>query len=264
MQVLRRRQSIATETLVQSGLVLAVVGVIALGYYFSQGFHDGVRHALSMLSRGDVDALRDYIVSFGVWAPFVSLLLMIVQAVAAPIPGFIVIFANGLAFGVFWGGLLSLLGQTLAAVVCFVLARQLGRKPVEAIVGKLGLASTDGWVARRGPYGVLLARLIPGMAFDAISYGAGLTKMSFWRFAMATAIGTAPQAFIYAYLGQRAASYAWLLLGVTLAVAVGLGGLALIRRRRGTAKNRVGLRPVDVSRQSEEKMHEKSRKLPTP
>jgi uncharacterized membrane protein YdjX (TVP38/TMEM64 family) len=251
MQALRRRQPIATETLVQSGLVLAVVGVIALGYVLSQGFHDGVHHAFSMLSRGDVDALRDYIVSFGIWAPFVSLLLMIVQAIAAPIPGFIVIFANGLAFGVFWGGLLSLLGQTLAAAVCFALARQLGRKPVEAIVGRLGLASTDSWVARRGPYGVLLARLIPGMAFDAISYGAGLTRMGFWRFAAATVIGTAPQAFIYAYLGQNAARYAWWILGVTLAVAFGLGGLALIRRRRRTDRDRAVPQPISVSREIE-------------
>jgi uncharacterized membrane protein YdjX (TVP38/TMEM64 family) len=263
MQVLKRRQSIATETLVQSGLVLMVVFVIVLGYVLSAGFRDGIHHALSMLSRGDVDALRDYIVSFGIWAPFVSLLLMIVQAVAAPIPGFIVIFANGLAFGVFWGGLLSLLGQTLAAMVCFALARKLGRKPVEAIVGKLGLASTDSWVARRGPYGVLLARLIPGMAFDAISYGAGLTRMSFWRFAVATAIGTAPQAFIYAYLGQNAARYAWWILGITLVVAFGLGGLALFRRRRRTGKDRPAPQPIPVSPSIEENLHGESWKLPS-
>jgi uncharacterized membrane protein YdjX (TVP38/TMEM64 family) len=243
--------------------VLAVDAAIALGYVFSQGFHDGVRRALSMLGHGDVDALRDYIVSFGVWAPFVSLLLMVLQAVAAPIPGFLVIFANGLAFGVFWGGLLSLLGQTLAAVVCFGLARQLGRKPVEALVGKLGLASTDGWVARRGPYGVLLARLIPGMAFDAISYGAGLTKMGFWRFSVATAVGTAPQAFIYAYLGQNAARYAWVLLGVTLAIAVGIAGLALLRRRRMVRADG-DPRPVIVAAQIEEKMQENACKLPMP
>ncbi|HET8523310.1 MAG TPA: TVP38/TMEM64 family protein [Thermomicrobiales bacterium] len=263
MQVLRRRQSIATETLVQTGLVLAVAGILALGYFLSQGFHDGVHHAISMLSRGDVDALRDYILSFGVWAPFVSLLLMIVQAVVAPIPGFIVIFANGLAFGVFWGGLLSLVGQTLAAIVCFALARQLGRKPVEAIVGRLGLASTDSWVARRGPYGVLLARLIPGMAFDAISYGAGLTSMSFWRFAMATAVGTAPQAFIYAYLGQNAARYAWWLLGITLAVAFGLAGLALVRRRRGSDRGRGNAQLVPIASSFEEKLRDESCKLPS-
>jgi len=44
-------------------------------------------------------------------------------------------------------------------------------------------------------------RLIPLISFDAISYAAGLTCISFWRFFLATALGAAPGTFVFVYLG---------------------------------------------------------------
>jgi uncharacterized membrane protein YdjX (TVP38/TMEM64 family) len=89
-------------------------------------------------------------------------------------------------------------------VVCFYIARALGRGPVEALVGKVGLESADRWFARWGTYAVLVTRLVPGMAFDAASYAAGLTRMGFGRFVIATAVGAAPKTFVEAFLGRQA------------------------------------------------------------
>jgi uncharacterized membrane protein YdjX (TVP38/TMEM64 family) len=97
-----------------------------------------------------VATLRDYILSFGAWAPVVSALMMILQALAAPLPAFLRMFANGLAFGAFWGGLLGLASASLAAAISFWLARPLERGPVKTLVGKTGLESADRWFARRG------------------------------------------------------------------------------------------------------------------
>ena len=135
-----------------------------------------------------------------VGAPVASLFLMLVQAVAAPVPALLVAFANGLAFGVVWGGLLTVVGQTLAAAVCFWIARALGRGPVEALTSSLGLETADRWLTRWGSRGIILLRLVPGISFDVVSYGAGLTGIRFAPFRMATAVGVTPQAFLYAYL----------------------------------------------------------------
>lgn len=120
--------------------------------------------------------MRDSILSFGVWAPVVSVLLMILQAVAAPLPTFLITVADGLAFGAFWGGLLSLFRATVAAVLSFNLAWIFGRAPVEALVGRAGLESADKWFARWGACAILVARLVPIVSFDVISF-AGLTRM---------------------------------------------------------------------------------------
>src|SRR4028119_1628068 len=122
-------------------LLLAAAAAFGLLYLLADEFRAETNRALGILGRGDVAGLRDYIVSFGLWAPVASCFLMVLQALAAPVPSFLITFANGLAFGVFWGWMLSLFGHVLAAAVCFGVSRALGRMPVEALVGRTGLQS---------------------------------------------------------------------------------------------------------------------------
>ncbi|MBA2510120.1 MAG: TVP38/TMEM64 family protein [Rubrobacteraceae bacterium] len=208
---------------VRFALGLTVLAAFGLAYLFSEGFRREVDLALEILGRGDVAGLRDYILSFGAWAPIVSALLMVLQALVAPLPAFLLSFANGLAFGVFWGGMLSLASASLAAAVSFSIARFLGRGPAEAIVGRAHLGAADRWFLRWGAYAVLFARLVPVVSFDVVSYAAGLTSMRFWRFMVATVVGMAPATFIYSYFGERAPQYVTILLvvfGVVIAVAL--------------------------------------------
>ena len=218
---------------VRFGLLVGVGIVFGLSYLASAGFRAELHRAVGILGSGDVAGLRDYIVSFGWWAPVVSCLLMVLQALAAPIPSFLITFANGLAFGVFAGWMLSLFGHVLAAAVCFGLSRALGRVPVEALVGRAGLESADRWFARWGVYAVFVGRLVPGIAFDAISYAAGLTRMRFRGFMAATALGIFPQTLLYAYLGRQAPRYVGLFLITSALVIVGVVAFALLRRGRG-------------------------------
>jgi uncharacterized membrane protein YdjX (TVP38/TMEM64 family) len=141
-----------------------------------------------------------------------------------------------LLFGVFWGGLLSLGGQLLAAIVCFWIARSLGRAPVEALLGRFGLGSADRWFAKWGTRGVLFSRMLPGVGFDAVSYAAGLTPIGFGAFLLATTLGTAPQTFVYAYLGQAAPDSARLLLILSTVVLAAVIAGAIIQNRRRSAK----------------------------
>lgn len=165
-------------------LVLVAVGaaLFALVYLFSSGFRTEVNWALGVLGRGDIAGLRDYILSFGILAPVSSCFLMVLQALAAPVPSFVITFANGLAFGLLWGWLLSVFGHALAATVCFWISRSLGRVLVEVLVGHTGLQSADRWFGRWGAYAIFAARIVPGIAFDAVSYAAGLTNMRFRKF----------------------------------------------------------------------------------
>jgi uncharacterized membrane protein YdjX (TVP38/TMEM64 family) len=213
-------------------LLLAAATLFALLYLLSEGFRSEVNQALSLLGRGDIAGLRDYILSFGLWAPVASCFLMILQALVAPVPSFLITFANGLAFGVFWGWMLSLFGHVLAAAVCFGISRSLGRVPVEVLVGKTGLQSADRWFAEWGIYAVFVGRLIPGVAFDLISYAAGLTRMRFRNFLAATALGIFPQTFLYSYLGRQAPQYVGLFLVTSGLVVAGVAAVAVVRYRR--------------------------------
>jgi uncharacterized membrane protein YdjX (TVP38/TMEM64 family) len=66
---------------------------------------------------------------------------------------------------------------------------------------------------------VFLARLVPAVSFDVVSYGAGLTKMSLGRFAVASFLGMLPLTFVYTSFGP--------LLSVRAPVAWVGGGIAV-------------------------------------
>lgn len=94
----------------------------------------------------DIDLARGYILGFGVWAPVVSFLLMLLQSVAAPLPAFIITFANAGIFGWVKGAILSWSGAMASAALCFYIARLLGRNVVEKLTSKTALKRVDDFV----------------------------------------------------------------------------------------------------------------------
>jgi uncharacterized membrane protein YdjX (TVP38/TMEM64 family) len=131
-----------------------------------------------------------------------------------------------------WGGLLTVAGQTLAAAVCFWIARALGRGPAEALTSSLGLETADRWLTRWGPRGIVVLRLVPGISFDVVSYGAGLTGIRFAPFLGATAVGVIPQAFLYAYLIREAPQTAWAFYALSWGLLAVIGLVAIMRVKR--------------------------------
>ena len=55
---------------------------------------------------------------------------------------------------------------------------------------------------------VLIGRLLPFIPFDAVSYGAGMTRIKFWNFFIPTLIGTIPRVTFYILLGAGLVSFA--------------------------------------------------------
>ncbi|KAF1084026.1 TVP38/TMEM64 family inner membrane protein YdjZ [Sporotomaculum syntrophicum] len=138
---------------------------------------------------------------FGIWAPVASFLLMTLQSLIAPLPAFVITFANAGLFGWVNGALLSWSSAMAGAALCFFIAKYLGRDFVEKLTTKSALASVDEFFEKYGNYAILIARLLPFISFDIVSYAAGLTSMRFWSFFLATGLGQLPATIIYSYVG---------------------------------------------------------------
>lgn len=187
-------------------LLLLTIGTSLAGglYLFVPALRVFLHQAVRLLSEGDVEALKAFLLSFGAWAPVMSFLLMVLQSLIAPLPAFVVTLTNGLLFGQFWGMVLSWGSAMVAAALCFGLSRLFGRRLVEKLASPSALAWTDAFFARYGKHAVLVARLFPWISFDLVSYGAGLTPIGFWGFWSMTGIGQLPATLFYTYLGERA------------------------------------------------------------
>lgn len=180
-----------------AGLILAALLLLAV-----LAWTGWLQTAWRTLNADSIAGVAAYVRSFGLWAPVISLLLMLLQAVIAPLPGSIVAAANGVIFGVWWGTLLSWAGGLLGATASFWLARLLGQAVVERWFSRARLERIEAIGEAQGFWLVLLARLTPLVSFDLISYLAGLSTISFGRFMLATAIGMLPGTFAWTALGH--------------------------------------------------------------
>lgn len=196
---------------IKIGILIVIIGM----YLFIPVVKINVNQAIFILKNVDVDLARGYILGFGMWAPVVSFLLMILQSIAAPLPAFIITFANAGLFGWVKGALLSWTSSMAGAALCFFIAKFYGRTAVIKLTGKYALDSVDDFFDRYGKYTILIARLLPFISFDIVSYAAGLTSMSFFSFFVATGIGQLPATIIYSYIGS-------MLTGTTKTLVVGL------------------------------------------
>lgn len=214
---------------------ITVFAVLAVLYLVVPDVKTFVDNAFKILSKADVKALRIYLLSFGPLAPVISALLMVFQSIIAPLPAFVITFTNGLLFGVWWGALLSWSSAMVGAAACFYISRVFGRPVVAKLAGRPSLDMADRFFDRYGKHAIIIARLLPFVPFDPISYGAGLTGMSFWGFFIATGIGQLPATIVYSYLGQSATGTVKILLLVFAVVAsiivVGAAARARFERR---------------------------------
>ncbi|VTN97947.1 alkaline phosphatase [Klebsiella pneumoniae] len=86
-------------------LALAVVVAAALAaWLWFPGGRTFLQQSLTALASLDPQQVRGFIAAWGPQAALVSFALMILQAIVAPLPAFLITLANAALFGAFWAG----------------------------------------------------------------------------------------------------------------------------------------------------------------
>lgn len=147
-------------------------------------------------------ALSNWVDDLGPWAPILLATMMVMAVVVGPIPTLPVSAASGLAFGLIGGTLVAAGGALIGALIAFWTARLLGRDLVCRYLKDNPLFASGKsqnllfWI-------VFFTRLVPMFSFALISYAAGVTAISAWRFAVASLIGMLPMTVVFAGLGHN-------------------------------------------------------------
>ena len=189
------------KSLVKKLALIAVAVALLLVYLLVPAVNRSVNDIVKMFQTGDFDSMRAFIAQYGHWAMLVSSLLMIFQSLAAPLPAFFITLSNASLFGWWQGCILSFVSSMAGAALCFYIARILGRDVVEKICTRGALKQIEDFFAKYGKKCILVARLLPFISFDVVSYAAGLTAMDFWGFFIATGLGQLPACIVYSYVG---------------------------------------------------------------
>lgn len=172
------------------------------------------------------------------WSPLVFIPLYALGT-AFGMPGTIPTLAGGAIFGVVRGMLFNTIGANLGAFGAFLLARYLGRDFVARIL-KGKAANLDEKIGEHGFGTMLYLRLIPLVPFNALNFGAGISRISLRDYVLGSLIGMLPGTLVYTYFADAlirgtgaARREAFLHFLVAAALLVGFTVLTgWIRRRR--------------------------------
>lgn len=182
-------------------ILLLIAIVLIIIYLAVPAVNSGINNAIAVLGSANVESVIEYIRDFGTYAMIVSFLLMVFSSVLAPLPAFMITLSNAAIFGWWQGAILSWSSAMVGAILCFFIARILGRDVVEKFAGRGAVASVEEYFERYGTKTVLICRLLPFVSFDAVSYFAGLTSLKIIPFIVATGVGQLPATIVYSYVG---------------------------------------------------------------
>ena len=88
-------------------IVILLFAAAILAYMWIPSVHDLYNEIARMFTSGDFIVVRKFVESYGAYAAAVSFALMILQSIAAPLPAFLLTFANANLFGWWQGAILS-------------------------------------------------------------------------------------------------------------------------------------------------------------
>lgn len=148
------------------------------------------------------EQIRSFIISAGIFAPLIYVVLTVLTAIIAPISNLPIYLAGFYAFGenvVVY----TFISNFIAWITNFFISRIWGRRIVKKFVGENNMHKVDKLTKNYGLAMLFLMRIfLVGMG-DFISYGAGLTSMKFGPYLIISVFGAIPGTILWYYLASK-------------------------------------------------------------
>lgn len=152
----------------------------------------------------------------GAWYGPPLFILIYAAGCVVAMPASVFVIAAGFIWGWLLGGTYALVGSLLGAAASFFIARFVG-EGLLARFGRVGRAVMK-QVDHAGFKSLLVLRLIPGIPFAVLNYGAGVAGVRLIDFALATILALVPTTYVFAYCADA-------LLNGTMSEGAALGRL---------------------------------------
>lgn len=136
------------------------------------------------------ESLQDYLLQFGLLAPLIFMMLQMAQVVFPIIPGGLTCVAGVICFGPLWGFLYNYISICIGSCINFLLIRKYGKPLLIQLSSQKLYDKYIGWLDKGQRFDKLfaIAIFLPVAPDDFLCMLAGLTKMTFKKFAMIIAL----------------------------------------------------------------------------
>lgn len=150
-----------------------------------------------------VDQVRMFIEMYPALTGLYLIFAKIVGAILF-FPGTPLTLLAGATLGVFWGSVVSLIGNTIGAIAAFLIGRYFLKDYVQNnLYKKYPLARKyESRFFKNGLVTVILLRLIPLFPFNALNYLLGVTQVRTKDYILGTILGIIPGTIAFVYFGK--------------------------------------------------------------
>lgn len=187
---------------------------------------------ISFAEMSTVDGFVKYARSFGVLMPIATFAISAFQAIVPAIPFVILCIANGVIFGMTGGILLTWAGTMSGATILFFVSRRLGYDWAARKYQTVHLKQIKKMTGFHGFLVVMGLRLLPYFPAPLVNIMAGVSRINFWWFFAASAVGKLPFILGYTLLGYNLLHSKNYTLGIIIMIAIIVIPFFIVRRTR--------------------------------
>ncbi|MEQ9443144.1 MAG: TVP38/TMEM64 family protein [Cyclobacteriaceae bacterium] len=220
----------------QSRLIFIISGSILLAlvlcYFFVSDFKEFINESVRVLSSDDEQQVENWVSNFGFWGPVFIIGAMTAQMFLIIIPSVVLMVVSTLAYGPWWGSLISYIAVVLAATIAYFIGVHANNAFVDKLIGEKNEKKVEKYIQKYGAWAIVLFRLSPFLSNDAISFVAGIGHMRFVKFITATSVGIIPLIAMIAFLGKETDRLQTGMIWISVATLVGFAVYYLIKRKR--------------------------------
>lgn len=148
------------------------------------------------------ETIQNFIADFGPWGPVIFIIVSLIPYVIAPINGIPSLIAGYYLFGpttILYLYPAALLGFSIN----FLLSKKFGRPFLSRFMDKKSLNIIDRLANDHGVLTLIALRIFQGGLGDYVSYAYGLTKISFKKYFVISALAIIPGQAIWYYFARK-------------------------------------------------------------
>lgn len=180
----------------------SLLSSVVILYLIIPSFRDFVKHAFDVLTSDDETLIKQWVSKFKMAGPLTLILLMVIQMFLFVVPNVFVMMVAIVSYGPVWGAVISFLGVFASSSVGYLIGKYLGPLTVQKLMSDKVRNNTAQFIKRYGVTAIAITR-ISSFSNDSLSIVAGLLKMSYRKYILATLIGITPLIILLAIYGKN-------------------------------------------------------------
>jgi uncharacterized membrane protein YdjX (TVP38/TMEM64 family) len=181
---------------------LSLVGCLVILYLIIPSFQAFIKEAFEVLTSDDEERIKEWVAKFKLAGPLTLILLMVIQMFLFVVPNVFVMMVAIVSYGPVWGAIISFFGVFASSSVGYLIGKYLGPVTVHKLMSDNVRKKTARFIKSYGVTAIAITR-ISSFSNDSLSIVAGLLKMSYRKYILATLAGISPLIILLAIYGKN-------------------------------------------------------------